>query len=50
MHLRNKQAQKTISALRQSGHVVVVMKPGEIEGMPRGVAEQRMRDAVGANE
>ena len=42
MHLRNKQVQKTLKALRQSGHLVIVKKPGEIEGAPYS----EVRDAV----
>jgi len=53
MHLRNKQVQKTLEALRQSGHLVIVKKPGEIEGAPYSEvrdAVERAIDQVGASE
>jgi len=42
MHLRNSQVQKVIHALRQTGHLVVIRKPGEIEG----ASYAEVRDAV----
>ena len=46
MHLRSRKVQSVIHGLRSTGHLVVVMKPGEIEGMSRHEAEKLMRAAV----
>lgn len=46
MHLRSKQVQKTLHALRQAGHLVVVRKPGEIEGIPRSVLAEKIDETI----
>jgi len=46
MHLRNRQVQKTLHGLRQSGHLVVVCKPGEIEGVSYSEVQQRINDVI----
>jgi len=46
MHLRNRQVQKTLHGLRQSGHLVVVCKPGEIEGVSYSEVQQRIADVI----
>jgi len=34
MNLRSRQVQKTIHLLKQTGHLVIVRKPGDIDGIP----------------
>jgi len=34
MNLRSRQVQKTLHSLRQTGHLVIVCKPGDLEGLP----------------
>jgi len=46
MNLRSRQVQKTLHALRQTGHFVVVLKPGEIEGIPRSVLAEKIDDTI----
>jgi len=46
MHLRNKRVQEFIAALRQSGHFVLVLKPGQLEGLPRDAVEQRLQQTI----
>jgi len=46
MHLRSKQVQKTIHGLRDTGHLVIVCKPGEIEGLPYSEVHARVEQMI----
>jgi len=46
MHLRSKQVQKTIHGLRDTGHLVIVCKPDEIEGLPYSEVQARVERMI----
>jgi len=46
MNLRSKQVQKTLHALRQTGHLVIVCKPGEIDGLPYSEVQAQVEQLI----
>ena len=46
MHLRSKQVQKAIRGLRDTGHLVIVCKPGEIDGLPYTEVHARVEQMI----
>ena len=48
MNLRSRQVQKAIHSLRQTGHLVIVCKPGEIDGLPYSEVQARVEETIEA--
>jgi hypothetical protein len=46
MHLRSKQVQKAIHGLRDTGHLVIVCKPGEIDGLPYSEVQSEVERVI----